>query len=125
MAGERILVIDDNPANVKLVAFVLRAHGFEVSSAQSAPQALAAIAAQAPQLVLMDVQLPGTDGLTLTRQLRADPSTRSLLIIAFTAYAMRGDEAKALEAGCDGYLTKPIDTATFAQRVADYLVGRR
>jgi len=121
MSGERILVVDDNGANLKLVAFVLGAAGFEVRTAKSADEARAAIAEWSPLLVLMDVQLPGTDGLTLTRELKADPRTRKLLIVAFTAYAMRGDEQKALEAGCDGYLTKPIDTRTFGGRVAAFL----
>lgn len=125
MAGERILVVDDNPANVKLVAFVLGAKGFEVRTARNAEEAVVELATHPPRLVLMDIQLPGTDGLTLTRRLRAEPQTRSLLIVAFTAYAMQGDEARALEAGCDGYLTKPIDTLTFADRISAYLAVPR
>lgn len=125
MAGERILVVDDNPANVKLVAFVLGAKGFEVRTARDADEAVTEIATHPPRLVLMDIQLPGTDGLTLTRRLRAEPQTRSLLIVAFTAYAMQGDEARALAAGCDGYLTKPIDTLTFADRISAYLAVPR
>lgn len=120
MSGERILVVDDNPANVKLVTFVLGAKGFEVRAAGNAEEALAAIAGWSPRLVLMDLQLPGTDGLTLTRRLRADARTSSLIIVAFTAYAMRGDEEKARAAGCDGYITKPIDTRTFGARVAAF-----
>lgn len=120
MAGEHILVVDDNEANMKLVSFVLQARGFVVRNARSAAEALSAIAEELPQLVLMDIQLPGTDGLTLTRQLKSAEATRGLIIVALTAYAMRGDEEKALAAGCDGYFTKPIDTRTFADRIAAY-----
>ncbi|MDP1822219.1 MAG: response regulator [Archangium sp.] len=123
MPARTVLVVDDNPANLKLVAFLLSARGYEVRTAGSAEEALAAIAERAPRLVLMDVQLPGTDGLTLTRRLKADPATASLIIVALTAYAMRGDEQKALAAGCDGYLTKPIDTRTFPDRIAAYFEG--
>lgn len=121
MAGERILVVDDNPANAKLAAFVLSRHGFQVVTAQNAAAALASIAAQPPALVLMDLQMPGVDGLTLTRQLRDDPATRHLPIVAVTAYAMRGDEQRALDAGCNGYLTKPINTKTFAGQISAWL----
>jgi CheY-like chemotaxis protein len=125
MTGERILVVDDNPANVRLTAWVLGAAGFQVQTASTPEEALSAIAASLPDLVLMDLQLPGTDGLTLTRQLRQDPATAALVIVAFTAYAMRGDEEKALAAGCDGYLSKPIDTRTFAKRITSFLGARR
>lgn len=121
MAGERILVVDDNPGNVKLARFVLRLRGFEVRVATDAAAALEEIAAHPPRLVLMDVQMPGVDGLTLTRQLKADPATRGIVIVAFTAYAMQGDPEKAYAAGCDGYLAKPIDTHTFADQVAAFL----
>lgn len=124
MAPLRVLVVDDNQANLKLVAFVLLRRGFEVRTARNADETLQALAAGLPQLVLMDLQLPGVDGLALTRRLKADPATRSLVIVALTAFAMRGDEEKALAAGCDGYLTKPIDTRTFADRVAAFLEVR-
>ncbi len=125
MAGERVLVVDDNLANLKLVNFVLQARGFEVSNAHDAQEALASIATTPPRLVLMDIQLPGTDGLTLARKLKADPATRDLIIVALTAYAMRGDEEKAREAGCSGYLTKPIDTRTFGDRIEAFLQVKR
>ena len=123
MAGERILVVDDNPSNVKLATFVLKTRGFEVRQAINAEEAMAEITSAPPRLILMDVQLPGTDGLTLTRLLKADPQTRGIIVIAFTAYAMQGDREKALDAGCDGYLTKPIDTQTFADQVTAFLAG--
>ncbi len=91
MAAPSILVVDDNPANVKLAFFVLNARGFDVRTASNAEEAMAEITTRPPTLVLMDLQMPGTDGLTLTRLLKADPSTRGLIIIAFTAYAMEGD----------------------------------
>ncbi|MFT3713146.1 MAG: response regulator [Archangium sp.] len=121
----RVLVVDDNPANVRLAAYVLSTKGFEVKTAGTPDEALAAIGADKPDLVLMDIQLPGMDGLTLTRKLRATPETSKLIIVAFTAYAMRGDEEKALAAGCDGYLSKPIDTRTFADRISQFLQVKR
>lgn len=124
MSGERILVVDDNPANVRLAAYVLSTHGFEVHTASTPAEAMESIGAKNPDLVLMDIQLPGTDGLTLTRRLRGNPATKKLIIVAFTAYAMRGDEEKALAAGCDGYLSKPIDTRTFADRISGFLSAR-
>ena len=105
-----ILIVDDNPSNTKLLAFLLTSKGYEIRTAASADEAIAVIAQWRPRLILMDIQLPGMDGLTLTRQLKADPATRDIAIIAATAYAMKGDEERALAAGCNGYLTKPIDT---------------
>jgi CheY-like chemotaxis protein len=125
MSPGRILVVDDNPANVRLAAYVLSARGFTVASAGTPDEALASIGTAMPDLVLMDIQLPGMDGLTLTRKLRESADTAKLVIVAFTAYAMRGDEEKALAAGCDGYLSKPIDTRTFADRINGFLEARR
>ncbi|MBL8912041.1 MAG: response regulator [Archangium sp.] len=121
----RILVVDDNPANVRLAAYVLGTRGFEVHTASTPDEAMESIGSKHPDLVLMDIQLPGTDGLTLTRRLRENPETQKLIIVAFTAYAMRGDEEKALAAGCDGYLSKPIDTRTFADRISQFLSAER
>jgi len=119
----RILVVDDNRANQELVRVLLESAGQEVVLAASADEALARVRERAPELVLMDIQLPGTDGLELTRRMRALPETRAVPIVALTAYAMKGDERKALDAGCDGYLTKPIDTRSFAHVVLGYLPG--
>lgn len=121
MAGARILVVDDNLANVKLARFVLEKRGFEVHAAMNADEALQQIEAHPPRLVLMDIQLPGIDGLTLTRQLKADPKTREIVIVAFTAFAMESDREKAMAAGCNGFLPKPIDTRTFADQVSAFL----
>jgi signal transduction histidine kinase/CheY-like chemotaxis protein len=119
----RILVVDDNRANQELVRVLLESEGQEVVLAASADEALARVGERPPELVLMDIQLPGTDGLELTRRMRGLPATRAVPIVALTAYAMKGDERKALDAGCDGYLTKPIDTRSFADVVLGYLAG--
>lgn len=124
MASRRILIVDDNATNLKLVAYLMSASGFEVVTARDAEAALAAIAATPPGLILMDLQLPGIDGLELTRRLKADPATRGILIVAVTAYAMKGDEERAREAGCDDYVTKPIDTRSLPARIAAHLDAR-
>jgi CheY-like chemotaxis protein len=104
-----ILVVDDNSENLKLILVLLAASGHQLTTAADAHEALRCIEAQAPDLILLDLQLPGIDGLELTRQLKARPDTASIPIVAVTAYAMTGDEQKALDAGCNDYLTKPID----------------
>ena len=124
MAHEPILIVDDNPQNLKLARVVLSGEGYLVRTAQDAEEALQCLRAFTPRLILMDLQLPGLDGLSLTRQLKADPATRDIVIIAFTAYAMKGDEERALSAGCDRYLTKPVDIAHLAAAVADALARR-
>ena len=117
MSALRVLIVDDNEMNVRLAEVVLGAAGISVASAADGCTALTRIAAELPDLVLMDIQMPGIDGLMLTQRLRANPRTRAIRIIAFTAYAMRGDEDKLIAAGCDGYISKPIDVATFADTV--------
>lgn len=117
MAGPRVLVVDDNAMNVELVRHVLEHDGFVVDSACAAGEAMVRIASLQPELILMDIQMPGMDGLELTRRLKTDPLLRHILIVAFTAFAMQGDEAKMRAAGCDGYLSKPIDVKTFAASV--------
>ncbi|TMA25643.1 MAG: response regulator [Deltaproteobacteria bacterium] len=121
MSGEKILIVDDNPTNLKLVRVLLSAEGYEVRTAMDAEEALAVIREFQPRLILMDIQLPGMDGLTLTRKLKADPETRDTIVVAVTAYAMKGDEARALAAGCDGYIAKPIDTRTLPKTLARFL----
>jgi len=118
-----ILIVDDNPTNTKLLAFLLQSKGYDVRTAADADEALTSIAERRPQLILMDIQLPGMDGLTLTRQLKSDPATKDIAIIAATAYAMKGDEARALAAGCDGYLSKPIDTRQLPSDIARFLAS--
>jgi two-component system, cell cycle response regulator DivK len=110
MAGEAILIVDDNPANLKLTSYLLTSRGYQVRTALDASEALEALEVSRPRLILMDIQLPGMDGLALTRALKSAPTTKDILIVAVTAFAMKGDDQKALAAGCDGYITKPIDT---------------
>jgi two-component system, cell cycle response regulator DivK len=121
--GEPILIVDDNVANLKLVRVLLAGEGYEIRTAADAEEALEILRTFRPRLVLMDIQLPGMDGLELTRRLKADPETRDVIILALTAYAMQGDEAKARGAGCDGYVSKPIDTRVLPKTVAEYLQG--
>lgn len=119
MAGEPILVVDDNSTNLVLMRFILEPRGYAVATATSAEEALASIAAQRPRVILMDLQMPGVSGFDLTRQLKADPATRDIVIVAVTAYAMSGDEERARAAGCDDYLTKPIDKERLRKVVAE------
>ena len=121
MKTERILVVDDNPTNLKLVSDVLEFEGYEILKAGDAEEAQVILAGTLPELILMDIALPGMDGLTLTRQLKADERTRGIRIVALTAFAMKGDARKAFDAGCDGYITKPIDTRAFPGEVAGIL----
>jgi CheY-like chemotaxis protein len=119
-----ILVVDDNSSNLKLVSFLLVKEGYRVRSAASAEEGLVSALAEPPAVILMDIQLPGMDGLALTRLLKSDPRTHDSFIVAFTAFAMKGDERAALDAGCDAYLTKPFDTRSFAATMRDYLARR-
>jgi len=119
-----ILVVDDHRTNLTLLEYLLRAHGFDVKTAVDADSALAAIAAQKPKLILMDLQLPVVDGLQLTRLIKSDPQTADIVVVAVTAYAMSGDEQRALAAGCDGYVSKPIDTRALPKLVAKFM-GRK
>ena len=121
MAYESILIVDDHPANVKLLSVLLRTRGYQLRTAFDAGEALTVLSDFHPQLILLDLQMPGIDGLALTRWLRENPKYRDVIIVAVTAYAMNGDAARARAAGCDGYITKPIDTRTFLGTVASYL----
>lgn len=118
---ETILIVDDNVLNLKLVDFLLTAKGFTILTALNAEEALQVLAKNKPDLILMDIQLPGIDGLALTKQLKQDPNYKHIPIIALTAYAMKADKEKALAAGCDGYITKPIDTHTLPETIKAYL----
>ena len=124
MTAARILVVDDNPINIELATHVLEREGFVVAGASDAATASASVQRFAPDLILMDIQMPGMDGLELARSLKREPVTWHVVIVAFTAYAMKGDEAKMRAAGCDGYIPKPIDIATFASNVRAHLKAR-
>ena len=117
----KILVVDDNPTNLKLISELLQFEGHEIFKAVDAEAAQIVLAETLPELILMDIALPGMDGLTLTRQLKADERTRHICVVALTAFAMKGDDQKALEAGCDGYITKPIDTRMFPAQVLEFI----
>jgi CheY-like chemotaxis protein len=121
----RILIIDDNPINLKLAADVLEAASFAIDRAIDAEQAQRVLNDTIPDLILMDIALPGMDGLTLTRKLKADPRFEDIPIVALTASAMKGDDRKALDAGCTSYITKPIDTRKLAQQVQAVLDSER
>lgn len=121
MMSGAVLVVDDNLTNLKLARVVLSAEGLEVRTAASAEEALEVLNTFTPRLILMDIQLPGLDGLELTRQLKADPRRRSIIVIALAAYAMKGDMEKALAAGCDGYMSKPIDPVTLCTVIERHL----
>lgn len=124
MTTPRILVVDDNLMNLDLMRFVLSEDDFEVESAEHAREALEKIPAFQPDLILMDMHMPGMNGLELTQLIKADPATRHIVIIAFTASAMQGDEECMMAAGCDGYLSKPIDVDTFSATVSAFLPAR-
>lgn len=122
-----VLIVDDNAINLKLASQVLELAGHQVLTAVDAAQALEVLACSRPDLVLMDISLPGMDGLSLVRLLRGDPRHARLRIVALSALAMKEDVARALDAGCDGFLSKPIDTRSFARDVeafADEARGR-
>jgi len=123
MAGEPILVVDDNATNLKLTKIVLANEGYRVETAMNAEEATHKMKNEGfkPRLILMDIQLPGMDGLTFTRQLKSAPETKGIVVVALTAYAMKADEEKALAAGCDGFIAKPIDTQAFPSQIAGYL----
>lgn len=121
MAAEPILIVDDNPANLKVARLALQSDQFVVRTAGDAEEALRILRELRPRLILMDIQLPGMDGLELTRRLKSDPATRDIVILAVTAYAMKGDRERVLAAGCDGYLAKPIDPLQLPVIVASHL----
>jgi CheY-like chemotaxis protein len=116
-----ILAVEDNEANRMLIQAVLEGLGYMVSLASSATEALASIAQQRPDLILMDIQLPGQDGLALTRLLKADPDVASVPVVAITAHAMASDRQRCLEAGCIGYIAKPFNTRTLGAEIQDFL----
>jgi CheY-like chemotaxis protein len=116
-----ILIVEDNEANRLLAGAVLEREGYRVEMAGNAEEALQKLANGSPDLILMDVQMPGMDGLTLTRRLKGDARTADIPVVALTALAMMGDRERTLEAGCSGYISKPINTRTFASEVSKYL----
>jgi two-component system, cell cycle response regulator DivK len=121
MPGEDLLIVDDNAINLKLARILLQGEGYAVHTASDAERALRVLESVKPRLILMDLQLPGMDGLELTRRLKADDATKDIVIIALTASAMKGDEERARAAGCDGYVAKPIDIDSLPVLIAQHL----
>ena len=118
-----ILIVDDNQINLRLATDVLEAAEFDIIQAVDAEQAQKFLIDVIPDLILMDIALPGMDGLTFTRKLKADIRLRPVPIVALTASAMKGDDRKAIDAGCVGYITKPIDTREFPRQVRSFLMA--
>jgi CheY-like chemotaxis protein len=116
-----VLVVEDNEVNQLLTASVLEREGFAVDLASTSTEAMDLLRVRTPDIILMDVQLPGMDGLALTRKLKADPATAGITIVAVTAHAMAGDREQTLAAGCAGYISKPIDTRSFGRQVREFL----
>ena len=119
-----VLVVEDNPTNLMLVTAVLRRAGYATTAAGSADEARRELARETPSLILMDVQLPGQDGLSLAGQLKTDPATRAIPIVALTAHAMEEHRQRAIAVGCDGYIAKPINTRTFVDEL-EAVLGTR
>jgi len=118
MPGEKILLVEDNPVNRRLAVFLLRSQGYQTREATTALEAFEILKTDSFDLILMDIQLPGMDGLEVTRKLKEQSATAAIPVIAVTSYAMKGDREKALAAGCAGYVTKPIDKDLFLREVA-------
>ena len=118
-----ILIVEDNPMNLKLVRDVLEAKGYRVVAAENGEEGVALAAAERPDLVLMDIQLPGIDGVEALRRLRGDSATASILIVAFTASVMAGDRSRVTAAGFDAFVSKPIDLKPFLATLAKLLDG--
>jgi len=125
MAKAPILIVDDSASNLKLIKILLPQNKYDLRTTMNAEETLKLLETFKPKLILMDIQLPGMNGLELTKQLRNDAKFQDVVILAITAYAMRGDEEKALAAGCDGYIPKPIDTRTLADIIDKYIRSGR
>jgi CheY-like chemotaxis protein len=123
--AKTVLVVEDNPANMELAVELLEVRGFRTLQAATAEEGICRAKAERPSLILMDIGLPGMDGLAATRLLKQDAQTAGIPVVALTAQAMEGDREKTLAAGCLGYITKPIDTRTFAQTITLFLSAQR
>jgi len=123
MSPRKVLVVEDNDMNMQLVEFLLEEGGYDIVKASSGEEALALTrdGATAPDLILMDIHLPGMDGISVVREMKTSERTRAIPILALTAHAMRGDKDRFLDAGCDGYISKPIDVKTFIQSIQGFL----
>jgi two-component system cell cycle response regulator DivK len=124
MPAEQVLIVEDNPINLRLTQILLLHEGYTIQTAGDAEEALSVLGHNRFDLMLVDIQLPGMDGLELTRRVKANPGTRNIVVVALTAYAMKGDEQRALESGCDGYITKPIDARKLGLRLRELFSKR-
>jgi len=122
MAKQKILLVEDNPVNRRLAEFLLRSNGYQVVEASTSEEAFQLVKTEQPDLILMDIQLRGMDGLEVTKLLKENPETRDIPVLAVTSYAMKGDREKALAVGCAGYITKPIDKTILLKQVANTLM---
>src|ERR1051326_6377642 len=125
MSTDSVLIVEDTPINLKVVTFVRERAGFGVRTATSAEEALEVLKHFCPRVVLTDIQLPGMDCLELIKRLKSDRDKRNTIVLALTAFAMKSDEQKAFDAGCDGFITKPIDTRTFPNLIRQYIAPSR
>jgi len=123
MAGAKILYVEDNPENRLLIRRVLQAEGYQILEAENASRALEMLHTQQPDLILMDINLPEVDGYTLTNQIKSLPGLDRVPIVAMTANVMKGDRERTLQAGCDGYIQKPVDVDTLPGQIHHYLVN--
>ena len=123
LMSRRVLVVDDNEDNRQILIDLLTGGGYEVLEAQTGPDAVAIAAREVPDLVLMDIQLPGFDGHEATRRIKAQPALARIPVIAVTSYALAGDDRKAAEAGCDDYVTKPFSPRALLAKVRAILDG--
>ena len=121
MAHESILIVDDSLMILKMVRFVLQSEGYVIQTASGGNEALSILDTFKPKLVLMDMQMPGIDGLETTRRIKANPDTQGIIVVALTASAMKGDQEKAISAGCDGYITKPFTNPEMLSCIREYL----
>ena len=121
MSDKNVMVVEDNEKNRKLMRVILKSKGYNVIEATTGEEAISTLKKQKPDIILMDIQLPGIDGITLAKQIKADTNTNDIPIIAVTAFAMKGDEQKILSSGCNGYISKPIDTHELINIMEQYL----
>ncbi len=119
-----ILLIEDNEQNLYLATFLLEQNGFEVVPARSGPEGIKLAGRVLPALIILDIQLPQMDGYAVARELRKNPALKDVPIVAVTSYAMVGDRERTLEAGCNGYIEKPINPDTFRRQIEEFLEGR-
>ena len=121
MTAGKVLIVEDNPVNLRLAQLLLEKRGFSVRKATTGAECLTEMTRELPDIVLMDIQLPGEDGLAVTRKIRSDPRMAAVVVVALTAHAMAGDREKILAAGCDGYIAKPVDPQGLPSEVSRYL----